>query len=384
MTERLSQLMRAEADALDIPAPPAMAAYDQGRRLRRRQQLTTGVVACAAVTVLTAGAFALLPDGGHDAVASPYSAEKYADIGALAVDRELYVGGSRVPFDEAVKSFYYTSDGVVVRSGKSPWTMDGDVDHYTLVRPDGTRKSVDLRTRDRVIGTEPDSTHLAYVEANGTRWDVVVIDVSTGEELARHTVEGNFHQGWEAPPAAIDGDLVWVDFDENPDSDGPNQGRMASINWRTGDVRTVPGQGRVGWPVNGYYVYRGEREQVVRRMVDDSEVVRIEEPADTMLRFSPDGQWLKVYDGDFTGQKGDHADPARPYVVNVRTGSRQTLTGQGWDYGWTPTGVLITVDRTTGNVQTCDPATGRCSDAGIDFEIDGDTVIKLGGNDHES
>lgn len=376
MTERLSQLLRVEADSLDIPVPPAAAAYAQGRGIRRRRAVVraTAAVSVASAAVLAAGALARLHDGrsADDYVAVAYSAEAYAEQGAIAVDRKLYVAGKHIPFDEAVKSFYYTSAGVVVRSGKSPWTDHSDVDHYTLVRPDGSRKSVDLKTSDRVVGTEPDSPNLAYMDKSGDRFDVVVVDVDRGKEIARHPVEVDGEWGgWEAPPAAIDGDLVWVRFG----------GDATEVNWRTGQVRQVPGSGRVYEIANGYYADWRKSEWILRRMKDGVEVSRFAATEDIYAFFSPDGRWMKVWDQD-DGQ-GDKSKPT--YLFDVVGGQRHSLPDgvSTSDFGWTPGGDLLVLDK-NGAVRICAPATGRCTDTGMDFEVGQDTVIKLGGNPYES
>lgn len=378
MTERLSQLMRAEADALDIPAPPASDTFAQGRRLRRRKQIAAGVATVAAGAAVAVGAGVLVagPDRQTDEnVAVAYSPTTYQVEGALAVDRKLYVAGRHIPFDQAVKSFYYTSEGVVVRSGKSPWTDDGDVDHYTLVKPDGDRTSVDLESNDRMISTEPDSTNLAYATRNGDRWDVVVIDTATGDEVARRPVAGKFTWGgWEAPPVAIDGDLVWVHFD----------GGWTEVNWRTGDNHVVPGTANVHEIANGNYAVQGHSEWVVRRMSDGAEVARFAANRDTYAFFSPDGKWMKVFDQE-AGMPGEKDSGS--FLMDVINGERHAPPpgiGPHYGWGWTPRGDLLTIDPKSGEVRTCDPATAACSATGLSLDVSEKTIIKLGGNSYES
>ena len=57
MTERLAQLLRAEADGVVVPAPPASDVITEGHRLRRRHRIgaTVAVVAVVAVVTATAG-----------------------------------------------------------------------------------------------------------------------------------------------------------------------------------------------------------------------------------------------------------------------------------------------------------------------------------------
>ena len=51
MTERLSTLLRDEAEHLVVPAPPADRVLAQGHGLRRRRRLTRGVAVVATVAV---------------------------------------------------------------------------------------------------------------------------------------------------------------------------------------------------------------------------------------------------------------------------------------------------------------------------------------------
>ena len=66
MTERLAQLLHAEADHLDVPAPNAGPALSQGRGLRRRHRLVTGAVAVTVLAVIGGGALGINAIGGDD------------------------------------------------------------------------------------------------------------------------------------------------------------------------------------------------------------------------------------------------------------------------------------------------------------------------------
>jgi len=113
------------------------------------------------------------------------------------------VGSASVDLGRGISGLYSTSVGALVRTGSD----------YHLVNPDGDSRDV-IILPDRVVGTEPDSAHLAYAEPNGEQWDLVVIDVTDSHEVARITVDGTLWGGWHAPPTVIDGQHTWTHFDE--------------------------------------------------------------------------------------------------------------------------------------------------------------------------
>lgn len=372
MTEQLKELLHQQATRVEVPALDAGALVRRGRSVRRRRRTVTGLAVLATVAVVGAGGF-LTQQARHGSTEPvPYSATTYDELGAFAVDSELYVAGEHIPFDEAVKSFSYTANGVVVRSGTSPWTDDGDVDHYTLVSPDGSRVEVDLTTHDRVVATEPDSTHLAYAAPHGDRWDVVVIDLMTGNELSRTTIDGRFTWGgWEAPPVALDGDRVWVHLD----------GGWTEVDWRTGASRAVPGTERVYEVANGRYAVQGrDGSWTIRSMETGDQVARLALPKGWYGMFSPDGAKMKFFDQDDGAPGSEGGTP--PFVYDIDTGEHTAIPGKAWDFGWTPNGDLLTIDR--GTVETCPLPGGQCFPTGLSVEMRPNSTVKLGGNSYES
>jgi len=371
MTETLQELLHAEATRVDVPPLHTDVLMKRGRSIRRRRRTVAGLAALGLLAVAGGGTAVTVAALRTSEDAVTFSATRYQEEGALAVDSELYVAGKHIPFDEAVKSFEYTSAGTVVRSGTSPWTDDADVDHYTLVKPDGTRQQVDLTTNDRVVATEPDSTHLAYAEPNGDRWDLVVMDLESGDELVRATVDGTFTWGgWEAPPVALDGDLVWAHFDDG----------WTELNWRSGAVRAVPGTQRVYEVENGKYAVQGrDGTWTVRSMETGKRLARIELATNWYGMFSPDGSRMKFFDQD-EGMPG--TESTSPFVYDVATGKHTTIPGKAWEFGWTPDGDLLTIDD--GDVQTCALPGGQCFPTGVTLDVGKDSVVKLGGNPYES
>src|SRR5688500_13828360 len=127
MTERLAQLMHAEADHLDVPPPDAGAALSQGRSLRRRRStIFVGASALGVATVVAVG-FALVGVSGDRSTRLPgdlviedpvAAAAAYRDEGAFAVGDDLYVGPNHFRWKESIKAVHYTSAGVVIQSGE--------------------------------------------------------------------------------------------------------------------------------------------------------------------------------------------------------------------------------------------------------------------------
>ncbi len=262
MTERLATLLHEEAEDIAVPRPPTADLLDQGRRLRRRRRATAVVGGCAAVLVLGAGAV-VVRDLSQDArgIDPEVAAAAYASDGAFAVGRDLYIGEEHFRWDESIRALYYTSAGVVVRSGETPDTGDGGRSSYELVTPTGERSEIHAQMSDRIAGFEPDSTRFAYATQRDGNLEIVVHDAVSDEELARVTVlDHPVDSGWDAPPVSIDGDLVWV-----RDGDG-----WSEVNWRTGEIRDVPDTADTYEIQNGRYaVQRGRVWEIRSTGTDD-------------------------------------------------------------------------------------------------------------------
>ena len=210
MTERLSVLLREEAEALDVPPAATGAILARGRGLRRRRRWTRAAAAIAAVAVVASGTAGVHRLRAEDEIDPAHAADDFASQGAFAVGHELYLGDLSIHWDDSIKALYYTAAGVVVRSGDSEDTNDG-ISTYTLVTPTGERSLVHAASSDRIPGFEPDGDNFAYADQSDGHLDVVVHDVVTDRELARITVlDHPVESGWDAPPVSIDGDLVWV------------------------------------------------------------------------------------------------------------------------------------------------------------------------------
>jgi hypothetical protein len=377
MTERLSELLRDEAREIPVPHAPASAVLGRGRAVRRRRRVTAGAASAAAVLVVVAGSVVVGNQLRGPAEPEPVTGS-YAELGALAVDGELYVAGRHVALDEPITSLHYTSEGVVVRSATSP-----DDDRYTLVRGDGSVEPLDLGVGDGLVATEPDSPRLASVAPAGKdRWDVVVTDVDSGEEVARHTVDASFPRGlrWSAPPVALAGDLVWVYFD----------GGWTEVDWRSGQVRGVPGAEQAFQVGGGRYAEQGSeavpwtlraREDLpwtLRAMEDGHVLARLVLDEEAYGSFSPDGRYFRVW--DMTAAFGNEVEP---YVYDLETGQRSPVpeghspVSKGDDLGWTPDGHLLALTG-DGAVQTCAVGEG-CEDTGLVVDLDFDSEVRLGG-----
>ncbi|MEP9361718.1 hypothetical protein ABLE68_02050 [Nocardioides sp. CN2-186] len=377
MTERLSTLLRDEAADLLPPPPPTADILGTGRRLRRRRRTAQVVGGSALAAVLVVGAVfattSLHDDaaGGGEGKGIDPATAAYLDHGAFATGTTVHLGdGGNVDVGEKVKVVYYTSAGLLVRSGDTPWTDDPGPSHYSLVAPDGTTTRLDLDLGDRVPATDPDQPVVAYADAAGPgsdSWDIVVRDVTTDREVSRTTVQGSFTWGgWEAPPVELDGDLVYVGLDaETP-----------AVDWRTGTVTSTSlGSSTVPEVAGGHVVTSTKSTVEVVDLATGRSVYSTPNDGYPYISLSPDGRYAKVVQQDES--EGDSFD-----VVDLRSGDTTTIDGASWDFGWSPAGNLVSVDLKAGELSTCTAGGGDCSTSPVSGPVKGE--LKLAGISYES
>ena len=334
MTERLSTLLHQEADEIDVPQPPTGDLLVGGRRLRRRHRRAAVAGGCAAVLVLGGGAVVVNRQLDDTRVIDPeVAAAAYASDGAFAVGRDLYVGEEHFRWDEPIRAIYYTSAGVVVRSGETPNPGDGGRSSYELVTPTGERSEIHAAMSNRIAGFEPDSTHFAYATQDDGRLEVVVQDAVTDEEIARVTVldrTGRVRLG--APPVSIDGDLVWVRTDDG----------WSAVDWRTGTVHPVPGTRHTYEIQNGRYAVQRGRVWNIRSTATEQSVGLVTLRKGWYAFFSPDGRFMRSFPNE-----EESTDDILAIVHDVATDESRELPGVESDIGWTPDGHLLLLDGDT-------------------------------------
>lgn len=376
MTERLSALLHAEADDLAVPTPPSGTVLAAGRRLRRRR--TTSALAGVAALALVAGGTAVVLGGSdRDRAVDPAGAPApaAADLGAVfSIGATVYLdGGARTATidDTSVKSFYYTSAGLVVRQGDNPGSDGGGPQRFSLVQNDGTITPISVETEETVHATDPTQPYLAYARTRGGTVEVVVHDVSTDEEVAAVPVPG---ASASFLPVALSGDLVYLGA----------EGQDFVIDWTTGEV-TQPGIVR-GYPVvaGGHAAVATEPgEALVLDAATGETLLSVETGDYGYLTLSPDGRFAKL----------DPQDQVSGFdVYDVATGKRVQLPGAPYDYGWTADGDLFRLQG--GMLSTCEATTGSCtrsepdlvepptSASGSSEDVGGE--LKLGGVTYES
>jgi hypothetical protein len=344
--ELLRRRLHESASVATVPPLdlPAVLRRGRRRRLARRAFAVVGggVAAAVIVTVVVVGDFDAgpSPDEGHvDPAAAGPSRTFYERVGPFASGTTVYVGSASVDLGAEISGLYATSIGALVRTGSD----------YHLVNPDGdTRKVVTLT--DRVVGTEPDSTHLAYsAPAGDDRWDLVVLDVATGEELARTTVESHWLGGWQAPPTVIDGTHTWTRLGEG----------WVEFDWQSGDTRLLPGTADNVYEFGGgrYAVQRAHR-WTVHEASDGTQVATVATDPDDYAFISPDGRYLKVWDQDTMTERS----PERFELVDLDTGQRIAFPVglAAHEVQWSPDGRLTAIDEQSRRVSSCDPATAHC------------------------
>ncbi|GHJ57890.1 hypothetical protein NOK12_04090 [Nocardioides sp. OK12] len=371
MTDRLALQLQDEAAGLDVPPAPAASILAAGRRARRRRRAGTAAgSALFALVVIGGASLGLTVLGGEDRAdrhrgVDPATAA-YLDHGVFATGSTVHLGdGSTAEVDEEVKVLYYTSAGPLVRTGRVSSTDDDGPSRYTLVRPDASQATLDLDLGDRVPGTDPEQPLLAYAESTGgpRRWEVVVLDVTTGEERARVRVEGAMSGGWEAPPVALDGDLVYVSFDG---------GATTAVDWRSREVVPYTGAG----PAVGGRVVESDGEELrVVDLVRDEVLYRVSSERYPYVDLSPDGTLAKVVFQDEQEEDGF-------LVVDLDSGRTTTIAEAPWDFGWTAGGHLFSVDTQARTTTTCAPATGVCETQPVTGPAQG--ALRLAGLSYES
>ena len=164
MTERLNQLLHAEADRLDVPPVAADAALSRGRGLRRRR--TFAKVGTAAAALVVVGGIMLVVTNGDDDDRAVEPATAAANVPVFGSGSTVYLGDRDRDRSRHHPLFHYTSDGVLVRSNPNDGASDGSgPESLTLVRYDGS--TVDLGTIPEGVGPATDPNQPIYVPCRG-------------------------------------------------------------------------------------------------------------------------------------------------------------------------------------------------------------------------
>jgi hypothetical protein len=363
MTETVSHRLHEEAHLLETPEVDAPAVIRQGRSMRRRRH---GVQALAALAVagVIAGSYAVVrPGGGTEAAPTPQVLTSGDVAGptewAFAAGSTVHLAqGGTVTVPGAVKSLYYTSSGLLVRTGRTSST-DENRSNYWLVGRDGKVTDFRLSLGDRVPSTDPSEPYVAYADAAGddSHWNVVLRDVATGEVAHTIPVEGRFTWGgWVAPPVSLSGDHVYVGLDD----------ATLDVAWRTGEVSVARALPRSTMPTA-----HGDREVISHwappepddpssglhgsaRVVDTGtgDVVLRLDYRDSLPYLSPDGSTVMLRP-TMTCDQDDHCtfdkDSAQVYVLP--SGAEHTLRLTGKGIGWTADGGVLQVG--TDSVTVC-------------------------------
>ncbi|CAN5592522.1 hypothetical protein BH11ACT8_BH11ACT8_15100 [soil metagenome] len=369
MTERLTQLMTLEAERLDIPPTPTADVLGRGRGLRRRRRAGQAVAGLAVVALIGTGVAVLAggDDQGKAALdpAGPPVAVAAPDLGAVfSIGPTVYLRGGEVQAtvdDVVVKSMYYTSAGLLVRHGENSYSDGGGPQRFSLVTDDGVVHPVSVTTEEVVPGVDIDQPYLAYAEVVDGTVDVVVHDVATDEEVARVSVpDATTWGGWSAPPVSLVGDRIYVGTDDV----------TRVVDWRTGEV-SEDASVEPGYPPS---VDAGRTTRVSGndRQVLDAATGEVLLTVPTKARdyayvvLSPDGRFLKVV------SQGDEEmlppDQASFDVYDVDTGNAVALSGQAYDWTWTPDGQLFNLDD-QGALTTCSAETAECTSEEIPLDV---------------
>jgi hypothetical protein len=348
VTDRLSALLHHEVDRLEVPAPPVRESLAQGRRLRRRRRLTQAVAVAAVVATVGAGT-ALLTGGDTDQQPSDDSriadsssqGGAPADLGPVfSLGDTVYLdgGNTRVQMKEYVQAMYYTSGGLLLRTNKDGASDGGAPFHFALVNQ-GSVQELGLTLGEVVPSTDPGAPYLAYADSQDGITQVVVHDVTTDEEVARVDLPGEVSPGggWSAPPVALDGDLVYVG----------QEAAALVVNWRTGEVSDTDATGAYPVVQSGFAVDTDGNDTRVVDLETGEAVITV--PGYASVKVSPTGRYATV--------AGETATDAFD-LYELRAGTKVSVSGQAWDFGWTGGDELYAV--TGEGLVECSTADGTC------------------------
>lgn len=342
MTERLKQLLDGEAHELAVPAPATDAVLRQGRGIRRRNRITVGAAGVAAAVVVGGSVVALTGGDSHRDAADP--AASLSGKAVFSYGNQVFYDGPRHRAeiqDDAVKSLYYTSAGVLVRHGDNADSDGGGPQRFSLVTPDGTVARLGLETEETVHATDVDQPYVAYGEAVDGELQVVVYDVVADAEEARVTV-GPTRQSWF--PVSIDGDMVYVE-DTSADE-------IYDVDWKAGTAE--PSDTPSAWNVvNGRVAAETDGQPSVIDVATGDVIFTVDEEG--YFNLSPDGRYAELFNEE--GEVSE--DEADFEVYDIGSGSSVTYTGPAYGWGWTAGGDRFHVGES--EVRTCDSETGKCT-----------------------
>ena len=369
MTERLNQLLRDEADRLDVPPVPADATLGRGRALRRRR--TAAMVGVTAAALAVTGGIVVAVSGGDGDRAiepAPSPTAAAADVPAFGFGSKVHLGGRTATVPDTVHSLHYTSEGVLVRSNPNDGGSDGSgPESLTLVRYDGT--TTDLGTVPEGVGPATDPTEPVYVlaEERGDGFVAVVRDATTGETTDEVPLPDLPPSYWEVPPLALDGDTLYVGY----------KSEAVAVDLGAGEHEVVDGMsGGIPEVADGRFLSAKGTSISVIDAGSGEPVSTIEVGHDAWGTLSPDGRYLGVATFNDETFQNDYA------VYDVASGDPVDLgpLSRGQDLGWTAAGSACAVVK--GSLTTCDLATGDCSK--VEAPVPADAFVKLGGRIYES
>ncbi|WP_340538235.1 hypothetical protein [Nocardioides sp. GXZ039] len=322
MTEKLSTLLREQADTPTFAVPDLDAIVRAGdRRARRRTvALASGVAAGVAASAVVAGLViaAVAPDDttGLAVATNPPEVAPASPLDTAvptwAISSALYTPDAQIETGRTIDYFVRTAVGYVFADATGA-VYAVDADGVDLV---GQTNADRLR-----LVSDPDGDLAGWVDSSGTKPAFVVLDQRTGQ-ITRddsHTTPGMGLLADEDDPAflyALDGSTAyWRD----------TRGAVA-VDVTTGATRVVDPDA-----VNGYDIYTVGAGKVIFSGEDERALIGTTRADATPLAIvgdlpilSPDGRYL--------------SSPAESaFVLDTTTGSQVTVGGPnlaGGGYDW--------------------------------------------------
>ncbi len=357
MTERLRQLMHDEVVQLTPPAPDAGAVLAEGRRLRRRSRVTTGVAALAVAAVVVDHRRLRRAQHRRPRREGP----RPGRVGrrrhrAADVRRRSWRADPRsrsaTPWPRCPGTVHSTCvtprEGVLVRSNPNGGASDGSgPESLTLVRSDGS--TADLGTIPEGVGpaTDPEQRSTCWPRPTATASWPSSVTPRPARRWTRSPLPDLPTSYWDVPPLALDGDTLYVGY----------RNETVAVDLATGEEHAVTAwpAGSPTWSAGGPSCGRATRlcrSATWRPARSCSIVHKVEEYAWGTL--SPD--WCASSRSSWTTSSRNRSE-----VYDIAAGTAQEFEDPyGW--GWTADGGMFKVEQDT--LTTCDAATGACEEVG--------------------
>jgi hypothetical protein len=367
MPDALRDALAYQADNLAVPPPDVEGIIRRSRRRTVRGRLAVAGSAAVAAAVVAAGAalFAAPDSDSRQATSEPPapspSLELYQRLGPFAAGDTVYAGRATASVT-GLSGLYASAHAAVFKTDVDAGSS-GAHDVVSSLTTDGVVHRLGETGFDTIVGVDPGSDLVAFTEpardpvGGADAVDIVIANAVDGSEVARTTLQTGRFEGWDTPPASIDGTTAYVEttdgwyaWDFSSDQPPALVPNSAGAEIAGGVMAQWTGYG----PVLDFY-----------RLSDGSKMSSA--GLNETGSLSPDGRYYAAVDG-----------PGSPYYLDTETGHRLDgpnapwFSFEGLIRQWSPSGNLVVIQFGAGgpgyDFTTCAMPSGPCRPS--DFSID--------------